>query len=362
MPFEPMPGSSPRPLPVEDLNLILERTTDLWDDVRGARLLVTGGTGFVGRWLVESLCWISDRRRLNSRIVVLTRSPTRFAASASAIAARPDVELLAGDMAGFEAPRGQVDYVIHAATESVGPTGTFDPAAKFNSDVEGTRRVLELARGRGVRRLLYLSSGAVYGTQPRGLEQIPEDYVGAPDCTDSRTAYGQAKRASEFLCAVAATESALEAVIARGFAFAGPNLPLDSNYAFGNFIRDALMGGPIIVSGDGTPLRAYLYAADMAIWLWTLLLRGQSRRAYNVGSDAAISILSLAGTIASRMARPVEIVALGQGEGGPPQRYIPSIDRVRSEMGLVPLISLEDAIDRTLAWHLGSRGDSGGLA
>ena len=85
---------------------------------------------------------------------MLTRSPTRFAASASAIAARPDVELLAATWL-IEAPRGQVDYVIHPATESVRPTGTFKPAAKFNSDVEGTRRVLELARGRGVRRLLY---------------------------------------------------------------------------------------------------------------------------------------------------------------------------------------------------------------
>jgi dTDP-glucose 4,6-dehydratase len=335
-----------------DLNHIIAHTGDLWEGLRGCRLLITGGTGFVGRWLLESLLWAEDRYRLGLRAVILTRDPVRFAVSAPSLAAHPSIALLAGDMGSFAPPDGDIDFVIHAATEMVGPPGTYDPVHKFDSDVEGMRRVLATGRQRGARRLIFTSSGAAYGRQPPDLAHVPEEYPGAPDPTDPSTAYGQAKRASEFLCAAAAATGDIEVVIARCFAFAGPYLPVDSNYAFGNFMRDALAGGPVVIAGDGTSRRSYLYTADLAIWLWTLLLKGRSGRVYNVGSDVDVSIESLARTIVGIVSPGAEVEVLGRAAvGTPAARYVPSIERARTELGLAPLVPLTDAIERTAAWH-----------
>ena len=205
--------------------------------------------------------------------------------------------LLGGDVVEFEFPEGQFPFVIHAATERSFEPDAERPLGAFSADIDGTRRVLEFARTHGVRRFLFTSSGAVYGKQPSELTHIPEDYAGAPATTDTGSAYGQAKRVSEFMCAMYGRVYGFDATIARLFAFVGPLLPLDANYAVGNFIRDVLKGGPVRIAGDGTPYRSYLYAADLAIWLWTILLRGKAAYPYNVGSPHDLTIADLARTV-----------------------------------------------------------------
>jgi dTDP-glucose 4,6-dehydratase len=194
----------------------------------------------------------------------------------------------------------------------------------------------------------------VYGKQPAGMTHIPEDYPGAPLSTDTNSAYAQAKRASEFLCFSAGQAGGFGVSVARLFAFAGPYLPLDANLAVGNFIRDVLAGSPVRISGDGTPYRSYLYAADLAIWLWTILLRGQPGRAYNVGSEEAISIAALAARVTSALDSNSAIRVAQQPQPGiPAQRYIPSTARAGLELGLRQTVSLDDAIRRTAAFARG---------
>ena len=335
-----------------DLEHILAHTASLWEELRGKRIFVTGGTGFIGCWLLESLAWANDKLELNTRAVVLTRNLDAFRRKAPHLVGHPALQFHLGDVRTFEFPAGEFSHVIHAATQASATLNEENPLLMFDTIVEGTRRALEFTRQRGANKFLLTSSGAVYGKQPPDMTHIPEEYAGGPDPLDPRSAYGEGKRAAEMLCTLYAHQFGLETKVARCFAFVGPYLPLDLHFAIGNFIRDGLRGGPIQVNGDGTPYRSYLYAADLVIWLWTILLRGQACRPYNVGSEESITVGELARLVAG-IARPeVEVkIAKKAAPGKTAERYIPSTHRAESELRLKPWVGLRNAIQRTVQWH-----------
>ncbi len=341
------------PLPQEDLEHVLSHTRELWEELRGRRIFITGGTGFFGCWLLESFVYANDVLNLGARAVVLTRNATAFQNKAPHLAANPAIELHPGDVRTFDFPSGEFSHIIHAGTTSSAPV---PPIEMFDTIINGTRRVLDFAVARGVKNLLLTSSGAVYGRQPPEMTHIPESYKGAPDSADPNSAYGEGKRAAELLCAIYAKQHGIETKIARCFAFVGPHLPLDAHFAIGNFIRDALAGDSIRVTGDGTPMRSYLHAADLAIWLWTILFKGEACRPYNVGSDEAISIAELARSVAQTIAPGAQVVIastsppLNPSTPQFPSRYVPDAARARAELGLRPVVSLTSAILKTAAW------------
>jgi dTDP-glucose 4,6-dehydratase len=318
-----------------------------WEPYGQSRVLLTGGTGFVGKWLLEFLLWAIDELDLDSAVTVLTRDPGAFRSAHPRLATHPRVTLLQGDVLTMQPLEERFTHVIHGATEASVKLNLESPRLMFDTIVEGTRRVLDVARRSGARRFMFVSSGAVYGRLPPDISHVSEEYPGAPDPCARGSAYGEGKRAAELLCAIAANETGMETVIARCFAFSGPYLPLDAHFAIGNFVRDALAGGPIRVGGDGTPLRSYLYGADLAVWLWTMLAQGQSGRAYNVGSEAVVSIAELAATVARVLgiARDVEIAGRPV-PGRLPERYVPSTRRAREELGLLETFDLGTAILR----------------
>ena len=335
-----------------DLDHILQHTEDLWADLRGERIFLTGGTGFVGCWLLESLLWANRRLNLGVRCSILTRNPAVFLSRRPHQAGDGAGTRSTGDAATFPFPAGTFSLMIHAATERYRPADAASPASNFPRDIAATERVLQLAARSRTRRFLFTSSGAVYGKQPPAMTHIPEEYAGAPCTTDATSAYAQSKRASEFLCASYARSCGFNAAIARLFAFVGPYLPLDEQYAVGNFLRDTLAGGPVRIAGDGTPHRSYLYAADLAIWLWTILMRAPSAVPFNVGSAEDITIADLARRVVEVTAPGTAIqVARRAMPGTPPQRYVPAIDRAQDELGLQVWTPLEEGLRRTWNWH-----------
>jgi dTDP-glucose 4,6-dehydratase len=345
-----VPGMAADKLPADDLEHVLALTQPLWNELRGSRLLVTGGTGFFGAWLLETFAHANQELGLGAQAVVLSRDPDSFRQRLPHLGRSPAIAWQRGDVCQGPLPEGRFSHVIHAATPSVARGGQ-TPLGLLATMVDGTRRVLELARRCGAIKLLLTSSGAVYGKQPAELSHVAEDYRGAPDPLDPAAAYGEGKRMAEQLASQYAALYGIEAKIARGFAFLGPHLPLDAHFAAGNFFRDGLGGGPIRVLGDGRTVRSYLYAADLAVWLWTILFRGVSCRPYNVGSDRAVTIGQLAETVAAGFdPRPPVTVALAPERLRPPGRYVPDIRRAETELGLSVRIELAEACRRTIRW------------
>jgi dTDP-glucose 4,6-dehydratase len=327
-------------LPADDLAEAGERLrTIAGSDFAGSVAVVTGGSGFVGRWLVETFAASGC-----GRVFLLTRN------AAATRERAPHLETAAGVsvVEPYELPE-RCDFVIHAATDSA--ENLASNPRRFVEAIDLTSAALEFASRAEARRFLYISSGAVYGKQPPDMMFLNETFAGAPDLTDFRSAYGESKRAGELLCA-SYRNSGLHVTIARLFSVIGPLIPLGPKFAAGQFLEDVLHGRPVEVRGDGTPLRTYLYIADAAVWLWTMLLRGQNGRAYNAGSESPVSILDLARQAASLVSPALPVVVRGTPDADrPADRYVPSTQRAQRELDVAETIGWCAALRKTFEWY-----------
>lgn len=308
----------------------------LLQSLKNKIIFLTGGTGFFGKSILDMLKkgFLPD-----TEFVFLSRNPQHIWDSYPEFTEIDRVRFVAGDARSFEFPDEKFDYIIHAATPAV---TTLQSDEMYSIIVDGTKHVLEMCETKKIKRLLYISSGAVYGIQPPDLLNIPEDYPCKPV-----TVYGRGKLEAENLCLSGQTD----VVISRCFTFVGPYLPLDKHYVIGNFINNILNGEDINILGNGTPYRAYMYADDLVEWLFTILLKGKSADAYNVGSNKAISIAELAKLIGKYSSnKNIQVsIAKKNNDGIALERYIPSVEKARKELGLKCKTSLENAIQKTIS-------------
>lgn len=329
---------------------------NVFDNLRGTRIFITGGTGWFGQTLLRALTHANDHIDLQAKITVLTRSPKRFEQTAPDLAVRADIALLQGDIRTFKFPKQSFSHLIHAAATSA--EETFNGASatsKFDMLVDGTRHLTEFARYAEASHLLFTSSGAACHPSTNG-ELIREDSLLAPPTDDPSSAWGQGKRAAEFLCTLAGVENGINTTIARCFSFAGPGIPLNLHYAFGNFINAILTNKPIGIKGDGSPIRSYLNTGDLVIWLLTMLVRDGTPKIYNVGSDEPVSILELAHMMKKITNSKSKIIIAGDKEysSGINIRniYVPDITLARHDLKLNNWTSLENTIKTCLPSHL----------
>lgn len=327
-----------------DLDTALESAEDDLRALAGGRVFVTGGSGFVGSWLLELLAWGAARLDLDLHVVTLSRHPDAWAARMPHLARSPVISPIPGDARSFAFPDGEFAAVVLGAASSDNAWTTAHPAEVIDTIENGTRRGLAFADVSGASRVLLLSSGAVYGHQPPDLPAIAED---APSTSLDDDAYATAKKTAEALIA-AWSVNGRAAVAARIFTVFGPYQPQDTHFAIGNFIADAVAGRPVTVRGDGSPVRTYLYGADLAVAMLACLVRGRPGSAYNVGGSEPIRLGDLAALVASLALPPVEVRVLGQP--GPIDRYVPDVRRLTAQLRFAPATSLADGVRRTMAW------------
>jgi len=325
-------------------------TLGLHSALAGKHVLLTGGTGFFGLWLLVLFQHL-NQQGAGITVTALSRNPSRF------LDAQPryrDCDWLCwvgGDVRDLIAvPGPPINLVIHAATDT-SSTAHANPLELFDIIVTGARRVLDLAVQDDARVLL-TGSGAQYGNLlgPLGRDAgVAEFFAGACISNRADSAYAEGKRAQETLGAIYAQTHGIDVIMARCFAFSGPGLPLDGHFAIGNFIRDALYADQVVLRSRGTAVRSYLHGADLAAWLLALLVRGRGGAAYNVGSDQAISIADLARRVVERVAPGKTIRISGDADEAGRSFYVPDITQARA-LGLDVWTSLDESIDSMALW------------
>lgn len=337
-----MPASSSRETLMEQLMADLSPLLDAYPlpELQGKHLFITGATGFMGYWLLLAIHCL-NRSGTHIRVCALSRAPEAFLARCPECKSMDWLTWIQGDITDYTFPEERFDYLLHGATDT-SPAAATRPEELRASIVVGAERVLTHARACEARRTLWLSSGTVYGEQPDDLERIEESRAFAPATNHGPDGYLEGKRAMEAL-AIAATD--VDSVVARCFAFIGHGLP--PHLAVGQFIRDAKENLEIAVNGDGHPVRSFLYAADLAVWLLALLVRGSPGQAYNVGSPHGMSLAEAAATVRDTLAPSKALAIKGTTSSQARRRYVPDTRKAEQQLGLRVWTQFPDAIRRT---------------
>jgi dTDP-glucose 4,6-dehydratase len=317
--------------------------SNLYSELQNKSILITGATGFFGKNLVEDLIKINNEHNLNLKIYALSRNPRKVSG----------VENIAQDVSLAFNFNLNVDYLIHAATPVVYDKSTNDELLSII--INGTKNAIDYSLKNNVKKFLLVSSGAVYGTHTDETEAINEELFLEPQIFDPKNSYATGKRISEHLCHSLLSKSKVNYSIARGFAYSGRYLALDQHLAIGNFVRDAVDTGEIIVKGNGMALRSYMDNEDLSNWLMTILLKSKNGEAYNLGSDQKISIQKLA-QIVSECLPGCTYKILGTID---PQLksnlYVPSIEKAKSELNLKLTINLKESIEKMIEIYRNSK-------
>ncbi|HEY9160193.1 MAG TPA: NAD-dependent epimerase/dehydratase family protein [Desulfomonilia bacterium] len=336
----------------EDISSIISRVGDKFYALSGQNLFITGGTGFIGSYLLKTLAYLNDTILIKPcRTFILTRNPYAFFAKMPDIASRDDFITVKGNVSEFTFDQIKCDYIIHAATTADPFVTNNDPLGSMETITSGTLNVLKLAETNKVKSFLYLSSGAVYGTQPVRLKQIPEDFLQGPDITTSTSGYAEGKRYAEVLSSIYRERYCMQVKVARLFTFVGPYIDLNAQYAVTDFIKKCQKQEPIIINSDGTLVRSYCYSTDVAVALWEILLGETDISTFNVGSDDGISISELAEFVSSCFNKKVPVMikepALPEKL---PARYLPDISKLKETFDFKLQYDSLSAVKRSIDW------------
>lgn len=337
----------------EDIRNVLD--TDLpWDRFAGKNVLVTGAAGFLPAYFVETLLALKDRGSAPKGVVGLVRNRGKAEARFKHHRAREDFTLVESDLSGPLPESGAFDYVIHAASQASPRYYLTDPVGTLTPNVIGTYNLLEKARRDGTEGFLFLSSGEVYG-QPTGPGLIAETDYGHMEPASVRSCYGESKRMGETMCVSAHHQYSVPTYIGRPFHTYGPGLAADDGRVFADFVADIVAGRNLTIKGDGTARRAFCYASDAIIGLFTIMLKGQPARPYNVGNDTAcVSIRELAEILVDAFPeRALEVIldsskASATYAKSPIASNCPNVSALR-RLGWKPRVDIAEGFRRTVA-------------
>jgi UDP-glucuronate decarboxylase len=325
-----------------------------WERLAGKTVLVTGAAGFLPAYMVETLLYLNETRKLGIKAVALVRDRARAEIRYAHYLGRPDLAFEARDIGLPLAPMGRADVIIHAASQASPAFYDTDPVGTLRPNVIGTANLLELARAWGSENFLFLSSGEVYGQVDPARMPITEDVYGYTNPVLVRACYGESKRMGETMCVAWSHQYGVPAKIVRPFHTYGPGIRFDDGRVFADFVADIVQGRDITMKSDGSAQRVFCYLADAVLGFFTVLLNGQSGEAYNItNEDAEIGILELAERLVRLFPEKGLKVIRRPREAGdrylpsPISRSTPSTRKARA-LGWRPVVGIDEGFLRTI--------------
>jgi nucleoside-diphosphate-sugar epimerase len=353
-----------------DLNYICDTLADELAMLRGKRLLITGGAGFLGHYLVQTITHANRTRGTKIDLTVFDNLSRGEPQWLSALRYRGELKLVQHDMRE-PLPRdlGAVDWIVHAASIASPTYYRRDPIGTMDANVNGLRNLLEHAKtlknqGNPISGFLFFSSSEIYGDPDPANIPTREDYRGNVSFTGPRACYDEAKRYGETLCANFFRQHGIPTKCARPFNNFGPGLKITDGRVIPDFARDVLNNRDIVMLSDGKATRTFCYVADAVIGYYKVLTRGKGGEGYNVGTETPeISMGDLAKKIASlgkELFGYSGKVVLKQSADNEylidnPNRRCPVIEKARADIGFNPSISLDEGLRRSLIWYSGNR-------
>ncbi len=363
----PWPSRLPE-VAVADLERLSERLDDTFTSMAGTQLLITGGAGFLGYYLVQApLVWNRAHPSEPDIHVTVHDNFIRGVPGWLATLDDPAVRIVERDvLSPLPVDEPRFDHIIHAASIASPTYYRQHPIETMDANVGGLRLLLDHAAERAgtaepLRGLLYFSTSEIYGDPDAANIPTPETYRGHVSCTGPRACYDESKRFGETLCVNFARDRDVPVTIARPFNNYGPGLRIDDRRALPDFARDILADRDIVLLSDGAATRTFCYVMDAVDGYYRILTSGRPGEPYNIGTDAPeISVRELADRV-TRIGQRLTGYAgqvVAETSDDPeyltdnPNRRCPVIDKARAELGYEPEVDLDDGLERSLRWYL----------
>lgn len=320
--------------------------------LKDQKILITGGTGFVGKWICEMVSFLNTNFDFNTHLYLIGRDVESFSNDVPHLAKKPFISLIEQDVRNLHDLPNDPNFVIHAAASPDSRVHVSQPLKTIETIYRGTNLILDYCfRLPKLNKIVHLSSNQVYG-KIEGEKLIREDMCGGMDSTKFSNVYGESKKISESICSVYRNQNSLPIVVCRPFSFIGPYQQLDKPWALNNFIRDGLLGGPIRILGDGKTIRSYLYGSDTAYWILSALVSGLVGEVYNLGSSEAVTLNDLAVKVKSILSANMEISGKSsKDEYLNTVATLPDTNKIKTRLKVKENFSLAESLERTIAWN-----------
>ena len=327
--------------------------TDSFSVLNNQSILVTGGTGFMGKWIAEMISFINEMSEINVILYLLGRDINKFKMEVPHLASKSFIKFIEQDVRNIRDLPVDINYIVNAAGSPDNRDHVSQPLRTIETFFKGTQSLFDAAtRLPNLKRIIHISSHTVYGRND-SVDLIDEKFSGRLETNNISQVYAEGKRGAETLCAIYRSSFKLPLLILRPFAFIGPYQKLEKPWAINNFIRDGILGGPIRILGNGSIIRSYLYGSDMAYWILKALLNGQVGESYNLGSMNGISLDGLAVKVKECIAgNNIEILSKSSRSNYSDfSTLVPDNSKIIKALQVKETYSIDEAIKRTIVWN-----------